>query len=53
VNSPSEKPKPTLYLLGPGKHDDLDELIQFFKNVTGREPTSEEIEGAIRDLDEV
>ena len=41
-----DKEQPTLHLLHGSKTRSLEHLLKFYKIVTGREPTPEEIEAA-------
>lgn len=46
-----DKEQPTLHLLHGSKTRSLEHLLRFYKNVTGREPTPQEIEAAKRQLE--
>lgn len=47
-----DKKQPTLYLLHGSKTRSLEHLLSFYKKLTGRDPTPEEIEQARRKLEE-
>jgi hypothetical protein len=47
-----DKHQPTLHLLPGSKALSLEHLLTFYKKLTGRDPTPEEIEEAKRKLEE-
>jgi hypothetical protein len=47
-----DKQQPTLHLMPGSKTLSLDHLLGFYKKLTGRDPTPDEIEEAKRKLEE-
>ena len=47
-----DKQQPTLHLLHASKTRSLEHLLNFYRKLTGRDPTPEEIEEAKRKLEQ-